>query len=81
MSPNLKQQFIIKLTKKAKKKKKKRNDNLQRPRHKILIIEDSHARGMAGKLQHNPKEDYSVQGLVKAGAELPMLAEMRQEKA
>jgi hypothetical protein len=43
---------------------------LERPRHRILIIGDSHARGMADKLRHNLKEDYSVQGLVKAGADL-----------
>jgi hypothetical protein len=43
-------------------------DILIKPRHKILIIADSHARGMVVKLQHNLEEDYSVQGLVKSGA-------------
>jgi hypothetical protein len=34
-------------------KKKKRKLNLKSPRHKILIIGDSHGRGMADKLPHN----------------------------
>jgi hypothetical protein len=38
---------------------------------KILIIGDSHARGMVAKLRHNLEEDYSVQGLGKPGADLP----------
>jgi hypothetical protein len=47
-----------------------KKDNVNRPRHKALIIWDSHARGMAIKLRHNREEDCSVQGLVKPGADL-----------
>jgi hypothetical protein len=50
--------------------KKKKKDNFQSPKHKILIIGDSHDWGMADKLCHNLKEDYSAQGLVKADADL-----------
>jgi hypothetical protein len=47
-----------------------KKDNVNRPRHKVLIIGDSYARGMAIKLRHNLEEDYSVQGLIKPGADL-----------
>jgi hypothetical protein len=51
-------------------KRRRIKDNLQNLRHKILIIGDSHARGMAAKLRHSLEDQYSVQGLVKPGADL-----------
>jgi hypothetical protein len=51
-------------------KRKRIKDNLQNLRYKILIIGDSHARGMAAKLRHNLADQYSIQGLVKPSADL-----------
>jgi hypothetical protein len=39
-------------------------------RQKILIIGDSHASGIASKMQHNLDEDFEIQGIVKPGADL-----------
>lgn len=64
---NLKWHYIIKRMKNA--EGKKIIDRIQDT--KILIIGDSHARGMVAKLRHNLEEDYSVQGLGKPGADLP----------
>lgn len=49
---------------------KKKKFNTNKPRHNVFIIGDSHARGIAVKLQHNLEKDYSVTGLVKPGADL-----------
>lgn len=49
---------------------RRNKDNVNKTRHKILIIGDSHARGMAAKLRHNLDDDYCVQGLVKPGSDL-----------
>jgi hypothetical protein len=42
----------------------------QKPDHKVLIVGDSHVRGMAAELQRNLNNEYSVQGIVKPGADL-----------
>ncbi|PNF33016.1 hypothetical protein B7P43_G16371 [Cryptotermes secundus] len=51
-------------------KGRKKKDNIQNLRHKILVVGDSHVRGMAAKLRDNLGDHYSVQGLVKPGADL-----------
>jgi hypothetical protein len=51
-------------------KYRRKKDNVNKSTHKILIITDSHARGMAAKLRHNLDDNYSVQGLVKPGSDL-----------
>jgi hypothetical protein len=51
-------------------KVRRKKDNRQNPRKKILILGDSHVRGMVAKLRHNLDDEYSVQGLVKHGADL-----------
>jgi hypothetical protein len=40
---------------------------------RILIIRDSHTRGMATELQHNLDKNYIVQGIVKLGADLEVM--------
>jgi hypothetical protein len=37
---------------------------------KILIIGDSHTRGLAMNLRHNLNDDHKIQGLVKPGSNL-----------
>jgi len=39
-------------------------------RSKIIIIEDSHARGCAQEIRHNLEQEYEIQGNVKPGANL-----------
>ncbi|PNF27502.1 hypothetical protein B7P43_G04277 [Cryptotermes secundus] len=40
---------------------------------RILIVGDSHTKGMAAELQHNLDKNYEVQGLVKSGADLEVI--------
>jgi hypothetical protein len=40
---------------------------------KIIIVGDSHTKGMAMELQHNLDKNYVVQGLVKTGADLEVI--------
>jgi hypothetical protein len=51
-------------------KGRKKKDNSLNSSHKILFVGDSHVRGMEAKLRHNLGDKYSVQGLVKPGADL-----------
>jgi hypothetical protein len=39
-------------------------------KHKIQILGDSHARGLANELKHKPTCDYEVQGVAKPGSTL-----------
>jgi len=39
-------------------------------KRKILIIGDSHARGIASEIQHNLDDGYEIQGIVKSGSDL-----------
>jgi hypothetical protein len=48
----------------------KDKDKENKLKHKILIIGDSHTRGLATNLRHNLNEDYKVQGLIKPGFDL-----------
>jgi hypothetical protein len=50
------------------KSKAKRKEG--KTRHKVLIIRDSHTRGMAEELQHNLDKKFEVQGTVKPSCEL-----------
>ncbi|PNF42412.1 hypothetical protein B7P43_G18373 [Cryptotermes secundus] len=68
---NLKEPEFKKVTRQQTSGKiRRKKDNLQNPRNKILFLGDSHVREMAAKLQHNLDVEYSVQGLVKPGADL-----------
>jgi alcohol dehydrogenase class IV len=40
---------------------------------RILIVGDSHNKGMATELQHNLDKNFVVQGLVKTGADLEVI--------
>jgi hypothetical protein len=40
---------------------------------RILIVGDSHTKGLATELQHNLDKNYVVQGLVKTGADLEVI--------
>jgi hypothetical protein len=40
---------------------------------RILIVGDSHTKGLAMELQHNLDKNYVVQGLVKTGADLEVI--------
>ena len=39
-------------------------------KHKILIIGDSHARGIDSEIQQNLNDDFEIQGIVKPGSDL-----------
>jgi hypothetical protein len=41
--------------------------------HRILVIGDSHARGLAMNLKQKLSNDYEVQGIVKPGSTLESL--------
>jgi hypothetical protein len=45
--------------------KSKAKGKEEKTRHEVLIIGDSHARGMAEELQHNLDKKFEVQGIVK----------------
>jgi hypothetical protein len=51
-----------------------------KPKHKILLIGDSHARGCASKLQEKLKEQYEVIGYVKPGAGATVLTKTAQQE-
>ena len=42
-------------------------------KHKILIIGDSHARGIASEIKHNLDDDFEIQGIVKPGSNLAVI--------
>lgn len=44
--------------------------------HKIIVLGDSHTRGMASNLQHQLRQNYVVQGIVKPGAILTEIVNM-----
>jgi hypothetical protein len=37
--------------------------------NRILMVVDSHVKGIASEIQHNLKKKYAVQGIVKYGAD------------
>ena len=47
-----------------------KNRFANRKQHTILIIWDSHARGLAAELQHNLDKNFGVQGVVKSSSDL-----------
>ena len=49
---------------------KTKSDRTTKRKRKILIIGDSHARGIASEIQHNLDDGYEVQGIVKPGSDL-----------
>jgi hypothetical protein len=51
----------------------KKTDKEGKLKKRILIIGDSHTRGMAAELQHNLDMNYTVQGIVKPGADLEVM--------
>jgi hypothetical protein len=51
---------------------KKENTN----KHRIIVLGDSHTRGMASNLQHQLRHNCAVQGIVKPGAMLKKIVDM-----
>jgi hypothetical protein len=79
--PNTKENFelrnqtptVILTTLKTTKRKAK-------PKHKIVLIGDSHARGCASKLREKPKEEYEVIGYVVPGVGATVLTKTAQQE-
>jgi hypothetical protein len=43
-------------------------------KQKIIIVADSHARGITSEIQHNLDDDFPIQGIVKPGSDLAEIA-------
>jgi hypothetical protein len=51
-------------------KHKPKASKTMKMKHKILIIGDSHAHGIASEILHNLDDDFAIQGIVKSGSDL-----------
>jgi len=49
-------------------------------KRKILIIGDSHARGITSEIQHNLDDGYEIQGIVKPGSDLAAIVNTVKER-
>ena len=49
------------------------SDNSKRVKHKIRILGDSHARGLATELKHRLNQEFEIQGVIKPGSTLEKL--------
>jgi hypothetical protein len=50
-------------------------------RKRILIVGDSHVKGMASEIQHKLADDYVVQEIVKSGADMEVILDSNVKEA